>query len=65
MGSYVPHTPSQRQAMLETVGAERMEDLFAAVPREMMVGESLRLPAGKSELEVRRAVASSSSLIHS
>ena len=34
MGSYVPHTPSQRQAMLETVGAERMEDLFAAVPRE-------------------------------
>ena len=56
MGSYVPHTPSQRQAMLETVGAERMEDLFAAVPREMMVGESLRLPAGKSELEVRRAV---------
>ena len=56
MGSYVPHTPSQRQAMLETVGAERMEDLFAAVPREMLVGESLRLPAGKSELEVRRAV---------
>ena len=56
MGSYVPNTPSQRQAMLETIGVGTVEDLFASVPREMLVGDGLKLPAGRSELEVRRAV---------
>ena len=39
MGSYVPNTPSQRQAMLETIGVRTVEDLFASVPREMLVGD--------------------------
>ena len=41
MGSYVPNTPSQRQAMLETIGVGTVEDLFASVPREMLVGDGL------------------------
>lgn len=55
MGTYVPNTQAQRDAMLSAVGATRVEDLFAAVPREMLVKE-LDLPAGLSELEVRRKV---------
>ena len=55
MGSYVPNTPAQQAEMLAAMGMDRAEDLFAAIPREMLV-ESLDLPAGRSELEVRRKV---------
>ena len=37
------------------MGVSRVEDLFAAVPHEMLL-EHLDLPAGLSELEVRRAL---------
>ena len=55
MGTYIPNTEAQRKAMLSAVGAECVEDLYAAVPREMLV-EALDLPAGCSELEVRQKV---------
>ena len=55
MGSYVPNSPAVRQQMLEAIGASSIRDLYANVPEEMFVKE-LDLPAGKSELEVRRAV---------
>ena len=55
MGSYIPNTRAQQEAMLAALGVGRVEDLFAAVPREMLV-DGLDLPAGLSELEVRRAV---------
>ena len=55
MGSYVPNSPAVRQEMLEAMGASGIRDLYANVPEEMFVKE-LDLPAGKSELEVRRAV---------
>ena len=55
MGTYVPNTQAQRDAMLSAIGVNAVEDLFAAVPREMLV-EQLDLPAGLSELEVRQKV---------
>ena len=55
MGSYVPNSPAVRQEMLEAMGASGIRDLYANVPEEMFVKE-LDLPAGKSELEVRRGV---------
>ena len=55
MGSYVPNSPAVRQQMLDAMGAASIRDLYANVPEEMFVKE-LDLPAGKSELEVRRAV---------
>ena len=55
MGSYIPNTRAQREEMLSAVGVSRVEDLFAAVPHEMLL-EHLDLPAGLSELEVRRAL---------
>ena len=56
MGSYVPNTPDQRKAMLDTIGVASVEDLFRSVPQEMLVGDGLHLPAGLSELEVRAKV---------
>ena len=55
MGTYVPNTDAQKQAMLSTIGVGAVEELFAAVPREMLV-DSLDLPEGLSELSVRRKV---------
>ena len=53
MGNYLPSTAEERQAMLEAIGCQSVEDLYAQVPPEMRV-EKLDLPEGKSELEVRR-----------
>ena len=55
MGTYVPNTDAQKRSMLSAIGVGAVEDLFAAVPREMLV-ETLDLPEGLSELEVRRKV---------
>ena len=53
MGSYQPSTQAERQAMLESIGCQSMDDLYAQVPPEMRL-DHLDLPDGKSELEVRR-----------
>ena len=55
MGTYVPNTAAQQRAMLAALGVDRAEELFAAVPREMLV-DRLNLPEGLSELSVRQKV---------
>ena len=55
MGSYQPSTQAERQAMLESIGCQSVDDLFAQVPPEMRL-DHLDLPDGKSELEVRRVL---------
>ena len=55
MGTYVPNTEAQKQSMLAAIGVGAVEELFAAVPREMLV-DRLDLPEGLSELAVRRKV---------
>ena len=56
MGSYIPNTDTQRREMLSTIGIDSVDVLYANVPGDMLVGDDLKLPAGLSELEVRRAV---------
>ena len=56
MGSYVPTTAAERQAMLETVGVSSYRELYKNVPDSVYLTEPLDLPEGKSELEVRKAV---------
>ena len=55
MGTYVPNTESQKRSMLDTVGVGAVEELFASVPKEMLV-DRLDLPEGMSELSVWQAV---------
>ncbi|MGH2447898.1 MAG: aminomethyl-transferring glycine dehydrogenase subunit GcvPA [Chloroflexota bacterium] len=50
--SYLPHTEEERAEMLDTIGVDRLEDLFANVPAELRSGP-LNLPPGMSEMEVR------------
>ena len=35
MGSYQPSTQAERQAMLEAIGCQSVDDLYAQVPPEM------------------------------
>lgn len=56
MGSYVPGTKEEHQAMLETIGLASIEELFRDIPEEVRFQMTLDLPKGKSELEVRRII---------
>ena len=56
MGSYVPSTEKERQQMLNAIGLDSFSELYKDVPGEMYLSDGLNLPAGMSELEVRRNI---------
>lgn len=47
---YIPHTDFEREAMLKTIGVEKVEDLFDDVPAGHRFPE-LNLPSGITEME--------------
>jgi glycine dehydrogenase subunit 1 len=47
---YIPHTPAERQEMLEAIGVNSLEDLFQAVPAAHRF-PGLRLPPALTEME--------------
>jgi glycine dehydrogenase subunit 1 len=51
--TYVPHSAADRRAMLDTIGARSMDDLFAAIPSKVKY-PLLKMPAALSELEIMR-----------
>lgn len=54
MGSYIPSTAAEQKAMLAEAGFSSFEDMYADVPREMLLKEGqLDLPHGMAEMEVR------------
>jgi glycine dehydrogenase subunit 1 len=54
--SYVPNTPEEQQAMLESMGLSSLEDLLAPVPANVRLNRPLDLPAALSEPDLRRVV---------
>ena len=57
MGSYVPSTEEQRREMLKAIGLKDYRELYRDVPENMILNRPLDLPEGKSEMEVRNAMA--------
>ena len=55
MGGYIPIDSSEREQMLETIGLQTVDELFAQLPDELKI-KKLNLPEGMSELEVRRSI---------
>lgn len=51
---FVPHTERDVRSMLDTIGAHRIDDLFAVIPPAIRLDRPLALPVGKSESEVLR-----------
>jgi glycine dehydrogenase subunit 1 len=52
--AYMPHTPEDVRAMLATIGAASVDDLFASLPAAARLRRPLAIPAGLTEEEVRR-----------
>ncbi len=50
---YVPHTPDEVRAMLDTIGVSSMDALFAEIPAALRP-KSFDLPKGLPEMETRR-----------
>ena len=57
MGSYVPNTDIDRQAMLAAIGAKSIEELYNVIPTDIKLDKDLNIPKGLSELEVRNKMA--------
>ncbi len=49
---YVPHTPEDVRAMLEAIGARSIDDLFRAVPPELLAHNDFPFPPRLSEAEL-------------
>src|SRR5579871_5209480 len=52
MTRYTTVTDADRSAMLEAIGVDSIEDLFAEIPERLRLGRPLDLPAGLGEAEV-------------
>ena len=55
MGNYIPDTPLEQTEMLKKLGFSSYDDLYAMVPQEAKL-KDLKLPEGKSEMEVSQIV---------
>jgi glycine dehydrogenase subunit 1 len=52
VADYAPHTPADIADMLDRLGHERLDDLFAHIPDHLRSSSTLDLPPGRSEDEV-------------
>ena len=48
------HSPLEEARLLEEIGVASFEDLIAAIPSDLRLREPVAIPAGESELELRR-----------
>ncbi|HET6632111.1 MAG TPA: aminomethyl-transferring glycine dehydrogenase subunit GcvPA [Rhodanobacteraceae bacterium] len=51
---FIPHTEADVRAMLDVIGAKRIEDLFDEVPSELKVESLAGVPEGLGEMAVTR-----------
>jgi glycine dehydrogenase subunit 1 len=51
---FIPHTEADTRAMLETIGARSIEDLFEEIPAELRAGTLAGIPDALNEMEVGR-----------
>lgn len=49
---YIPITCEQREAMLRAVGVSQVDDLFAVIPTDVRLTDSLDIPDGLTEIEL-------------
>src|SRR2546423_14836486 len=52
MGSFVPHTNAEIEAMLGFLGLDTLDDLFAHIPDAVRLAGGLALDPGRSEADV-------------
>lgn len=55
--SYILNTPEDQKAMLETIGAPSIEDLFRSIPPALRLQRPLRVPEALTEIELQQHMA--------
>jgi len=53
MFKYLPHTKEDIRQMLEVIGVDNIEDLFAEIPKDLM-GQNIDVPFSHSEIELQK-----------
>ncbi|MFO7675158.1 MAG: glycine dehydrogenase [bacterium] len=53
---FTPHTPADRQRMVERIGVKSIDELFSSIPPGLRLGRPLDLPAPLSEYEAIAAL---------
>ena len=56
MGSFVPNTLKEQEAMLREAGYTGFDDMFSAIPEEVKLKEPLHIPEGLSESQAARVM---------
>lgn len=51
---FIPHTDEDIKVMLEKIGVEKVDDLFADIPEEVIFREEYDIPSAMSEIELRK-----------
>lgn len=51
---FIPHTQPEIDAMLSTIGADSIEQLFDEIPADLKIEELSAIPPGMSEMQVTR-----------
>ena len=51
---FIPHTDADTRAMLDTIGARSIEDLFEEIPAELRAGTLAGIPDALNEMEIGR-----------
>jgi glycine dehydrogenase subunit 1 len=51
---FIPHTKDDISAMLETIGANNIKDLFDEIPADLQVPPQQEIPEGLNELQITR-----------
>ncbi|MBI5659000.1 MAG: aminomethyl-transferring glycine dehydrogenase subunit GcvPA [Nitrosomonadales bacterium] len=54
---FIPHTEHDVRAMLASIGASRIDDLFDEIPDELRNGNLSAVPGGMNEMQVARLMA--------
>ena len=51
---FMPHTEADIRVMLDKIGVEKIDDLYADVPQEVIFREDYDIPSAMSEIELRK-----------
>jgi glycine dehydrogenase subunit 1 len=51
---FIPHTEDEVEAMLKTIGASSIDDLFDEIPRDLLIEDLNGVPEALNEMEISR-----------
>ncbi len=51
---FIPHTEQEISQMLQTIGADSIEDLFDEIPAHLRAAALEAVPVGMTEMEISR-----------